>query len=126
MALGDVYSVPTRAVPSTTGKTRICLVGKVVFTTSGAVDTTNSVTPQVTPSKTGTGAYRLTIPKCANVVAVVTYHNANGSSIVSATGGAISETNGTVDFLTHTNTASDVADNAASGDYLSYIIWGDA
>lgn len=127
MALGDVWAHPPRAVPSTSGKQRVVITGKVVFTTSGAVDTTNSVTPQVTPSKpSGTGIYQLTFPKGANIVCQFTYHNADNTKLLSATGGPISEANGTAQFIVIDNKATDAAVNATSGDYVSYTIWGDS
>lgn len=127
-AIGDALAIPLTVIPSATQRRRVSFSGKVVFGSSGAIDTTNSVTPAVTPTKTGTGTYRLTFNPGLNVRAQFTYFNNNGSGIIMATGLAISEANGTVDFIVVTQGATDAAANpgGTSGDYVCYTIEADA
>jgi hypothetical protein len=123
MALGDSYTIPLASVPGTSGKRQILLAGRVVFTTSGAIDTTNSDTPGVTPTKpTGTGLYLLTFPACAKAYGVVMYYDASGGDTV-ATGKTCVATTGLLHF---TVTEDDTIADATSGDYLDYIIVGES
>lgn len=125
-ALGDLPASCFAHVTGATGRRKIALSGKVVFTTSGAVDTTNSDTPFVTPSKpSGTGKYRLAMPGGSKFRCTFCYHNADSTSILGVTGGAIDETNMTIDFQTFTQGATDAAANATSGDYVTYMIEGE-
>lgn len=123
-AVGELMAAPLDAALSSSGGRYRLLVGRVVFTTSGAVDTTNSISPSgVTPSKpSGTGLYRLTFPVCKNVFCVGLVVRDESGGIDSAVGKTASATAGTYDFTTHTQGATDATANATSGDSVDYCL----
>lgn len=126
-ALGQYLGKMVTTATHLSGKAGRIAAGKIVFGTSGAIDATNSKHPDgFSASKpTGTGKYRLAFPPCENGFVIFQYKNADSAAVIACTGGAMDVAAGTADFQVFTNTASDAAADATSGDYVHYIFWGD-
>lgn len=94
--------------------------GTVTFTTSGAVSTTELPSETTFVKPTGTGLYRLTVPKGNRItVCGLTYMDASGGADTVTCKSATAST-GVIDLTT---TASGSAANATSGDSLHFCVY---
>lgn len=118
-AVADFNKTPLRVVPTANALGSVVLAGKVVFTTAGAIDTTNSITPRVTPSQVSGGLYRLTLDGgCKALFCTANYYDASGGSDA-VTGKVATASTGVIDL---TVSAGGTPGAATSGDSLHYII----
>jgi len=115
-------------VPAASDARQLVLTrGRIVLTTSGAIDATNSVTPGgfTVTKETGTGLYSVTHPETVRGSVFWQYYNAAGGNTLGQTGdihtlGATAKSQ----IQVFTLASGDAADGA-SGDYIDWIFVGE-
>ena len=107
--------------PISRSQKTVIAAGRLVFTTSGAVDSTNSVLPAgcTAEKPSGTGLYTLTFPACKNLFVLgLNYNDASGGADT-VTGKSVLACTGRVTFTTK---SSGSAATATSGDSVDFAV----
>lgn len=120
-SIGDYLRSIIRCIPWATTAQATVLTYDLYFTTSGAVDTTNSIgAPGVSVTKpAGTGLYRIAYPACKYASVQLTHHVPTTAADRTSQLTAKIPTSGTADFTT---LAAGSAANATSGDRVDITI----